>query len=76
MANDIQPQLAYLISFIAILAKRAGGTLVIEGLKEFSGQQFQLDVKMDLDNDRVTIRTVDVIDGGANGNGHHAPNLQ
>lgn len=55
MNQDQINQLMYLVSFLGILVDRAGGELVIENLSEFSGNDVQLGMFLDKENDRVKL---------------------
>ncbi len=46
---------AYLLSFLAILVARAGGTLLIKGLSDYSNTNLQLRMNLDTNNDSVTL---------------------
>lgn len=51
------PQISYLLSFLAILVHRAGGTLVVENLSSYAKSNLQLSMKLDSENDKVTLST-------------------
>lgn len=61
MQNQPSPQVAYLLSFLAILVQRAGGKLVIEDLSLHAGSNLQLSMKMDVEGDKVTLSIVELI---------------
>lgn len=52
---NTSPQISYLLSFLGILVDRAGGELVIENLSSYSNHNLQLGMKLDTENDRVTL---------------------
>lgn len=49
-------QLLYLLSFLAILVDRAGGALVIEELSKYAGNNLEILMDLDKENDKVTLR--------------------
>ncbi len=55
--NNNNAQISYLLSFLAILVHRAGGTLVIENLNEYASSDLQLSMKLDAENNKVTLIT-------------------
>lgn len=50
-------QVSYLLSFLAILVHRAGGTLVIENLSSYANSNLRLGMKIEINHDRVTLTT-------------------
>ena len=50
-----QEKVSYLLTFLAILVQRAGGQMTIEHLSEFSSSAMGLSMKLDVENDRVTL---------------------
>lgn len=48
---------AYLLSFLAILIQRAGGVLVIENLSKEANSLTTIQMELDKENDRVTLRS-------------------
>ncbi len=53
-----QEQIAYMLSFLSILVVRNGGELVIEHLSEMAGTIGRLEMDIDTENDKVTLRAV------------------
>jgi len=51
------PQISYMLSLLAILVHRAGGTLTIENLSNYAKSNLQLSMKLDTENDKVTLTT-------------------
>lgn len=51
------PQIYYLLSFLAILVHKAGGTLVIKNLRKYANSNLRLSMQLDAENDKVTLIT-------------------
>lgn len=57
MSDLENPNVAYMLSFLAILVADGGGEIVIEKLSTRSGSRINLTYVLDKANDRVTLKT-------------------
>ena len=54
--NDLNPNIAYLLSFLGILVDKAGGEIIIENLSDYANHDLRLGMKLDTKNDKVTLQ--------------------
>lgn len=53
---ELPPKIASLLTYLAIIIDRNGGTLTVENLSQYAGTDVKLDTETDIKGDKVTIK--------------------
>ena len=53
--HHVNPKIAYLLSFLAILVAREGWKMIIPNLSEYAGKDIALAMEIDTELDQVTL---------------------